>query len=84
MRVTRYKRVVMLVGFILALFFILLRLWQGPQMQGYRIEPMPLVQTVIATGRVVSVSRTQIGSEITGVVLERPPMVIQTGGAGCW
>jgi HlyD family secretion protein len=32
---------------------------------------MPLVQTVVATGRVVTTSRTQIGSEVTGVVLER-------------
>ncbi|GAF59039.1 hypothetical protein JCM18902_1870 [Psychrobacter sp. JCM 18902] len=32
---------------------------------------MPLVQTVVATGRVVAVSNTDIGSEISGVVLER-------------
>jgi len=67
----RYKYVVMLTGVVLALGFVLLRLWQGPLMPGYRIEAMPLVQTVVATGRVVSVSRAQIGSEITGVVLER-------------
>lgn len=71
MRVAPFKRVVLLVLVILALGLVLLRLLQGPQLQGYRIEPLPLVQTVVATGRVVSVSRTQIGSEITGVVLER-------------
>lgn len=71
MRIAPFKRVVMLVLVILALGLVLLRLLQGPQLQGYRIEPLPLVQTVVATGRVVSVSRTQIGSEITGVVLER-------------
>jgi HlyD family secretion protein len=30
-----------------------------------------MVQTVVATGRVVSVSRVQVGSEITGILLER-------------
>jgi len=71
LQVARLKRVVILVVVLVAIGFMLLRLWQGPQVQGYRIELMPLVQTVVATGRVVSVSRTQIGSEITGVVLER-------------
>lgn len=32
---------------------------------------MPLVQTVVATGRVSTVARAQVGSEITGMVLER-------------
>ncbi len=36
-----------------------------------RIEARPLVQIVVATGRVVTPSRIQIGSEITAVVLER-------------
>ena len=48
-----------------------LRWWQGPQVEGYVINAMPLVQTVVATGRVVTESRAQISSEITAVVLER-------------
>jgi len=48
-----------------------LRWWQGPEVQGYVLEQQPLVQTVVATGRVVTTSRAQVGSEITGVVLER-------------
>lgn len=44
---------------------------QGPVLPAYRIEARPLVQTVVATGRVVTPSRVQVGSEITGVVLER-------------
>lgn len=54
---------------ILALFFS----WRlrGPELPGYRIEARPLVQTVVATGRVISTSRAQVGSEITGIVLER-------------
>ncbi len=40
-------------------------------MPAYRLETRPLVQTVIATGRVVTPTRVQVGSEITAVVLER-------------
>jgi len=47
------------------------RVWQGPAVAVYRATPVDLVQTVVATGRIVSTSRAQIGSEITGIVLER-------------
>jgi len=56
---------------LLALGAAALRYWQGPRLAAYRVESRPLVQTVVATGRVVSVSRVQVGSEITGVLLER-------------
>ena len=45
--------------------------WQGPRLPAYHLEPRPLVQNVVATGRVISTSRAQVGSEITAVVLER-------------
>lgn len=51
--------------------FFAFRWWQGPLLPSYRISSMPLVQTVVATGRVVAVSNTEIGSEVSGVVLER-------------
>ena len=44
---------------------------RGPELPGYRVESQPLVQRVVATGRVISTSRAQVGSEITGTVLER-------------
>ena len=44
---------------------------QGPVLPAYELSLRPLQQVVVATGRVSSLSRTQIGSEITGVVLER-------------
>jgi HlyD family secretion protein len=44
---------------------------RGPTFDGYRVEARPLVQTVVATGRVVAVSRAQVGSPVTGVLLER-------------
>jgi HlyD family secretion protein len=47
------------------------RVWQGPAVSAYEVTPVNLVQTVVATGRVISTSRAQIGSEITGIVLER-------------
>ena len=56
---------------LLALGAAALRYWQGPRLAAYPVESRPLVQTVVATGRVVSVSRAQVGSEITGVLLER-------------
>lgn len=54
----------------LVLLFLAMRL-RPPQLPGYRLESAPLVQMVVATGRVISTSRTQVGSEITGTVLER-------------
>jgi HlyD family secretion protein len=44
---------------------------RGPVLSGYRIESGPLVQNVVATGRVIATSRAQVGSEITGTVRER-------------
>lgn len=44
---------------------------RGPALAGYKVAERPLVQTVVATGRVVAVSRAQIGSPVTGVVIER-------------
>jgi HlyD family secretion protein len=55
----------------LTLVLLLFRLWLGPSLPGYHIASQPLVQNVVANGRVISLSRVQIGSEITGVVLER-------------
>ncbi len=71
MRIVHYKSVVIILLLILAVGFALFRWWQGPLLPAYTIASTPLVQTVVATGRVTTVSRAQIGSEITGVVLER-------------
>ncbi|WP_407304704.1 efflux RND transporter periplasmic adaptor subunit [Acinetobacter sp.] len=71
LRIVHYKSVVIILLLILAVGFALFRWWQGPLLPAYTIASTPLVQTVVATGRVTTVSRAQIGSEITGVVLER-------------
>lgn len=44
---------------------------RGPVLAAYEVTARPLVQTVVATGRVAAVSRAQVGSAVTGVVVER-------------
>jgi HlyD family secretion protein len=61
---------VALVALVMVALYAGMRL-RGPELPGYRIETRPLQQTVVATGRVISTSRTQVGSEVTGTVLER-------------
>ena len=69
--VTRYKPWIMIILLVLLVSFAIYRWWQGPLLPSYEVVSSPLIQTIVASGRVEKVSRTQIGSEITGVVLER-------------
>jgi HlyD family secretion protein len=55
----------------LGLGWLLLQSFRGPKLDAYQVDSRPLVQTVVATGRVVAASRAQVGSAVTGVVLER-------------
>lgn len=71
MRAVPYKSIVIIGLIIVIAAFLTFRWWQGPLLPSYTISSMPLVQTVVATGRVVAVSRTEIGSEVAGVVVER-------------
>lgn len=66
-----YKPWIMIILLVLLVSFAIYRWWQGPLLPSYEVVSSPLIQTVVASGRVEKVSRTQIGSEITGVVLER-------------
>ena len=56
---------------IAILALVLLQRARGPELPGYTVESRPLVQVVVATGRVISTSRAQVGSEVTGTLLER-------------
>ena len=47
---------------------------RGPLLPGYEVQAGPLVQNVVATGRVAAPSRVQVGPEITWLVLERRVM----------
>ena len=44
---------------------------RAPELPGYRIATQPLVQRVVATGRVITTSRALVGSEVTATVVER-------------
>ncbi len=70
---TRSKKWLLLAALVavIALGFFVVRWWLGPSVAGYEVESRPLVQSLVATGRVIAVSRAQVGSEITGVVMER-------------
>lgn len=67
----RRRSIAVIVLVLLGAGIVLARQWMGPRLPGYRLETRPLVQTVVASGRVITVSRVQVGSEITGVVRER-------------
>ncbi len=45
--------------------------WLGPRVPAYRVQQRPLLQDVLATGRVITPSRVNVASEITGVVVQR-------------
>ncbi len=53
------------------LAWALIQKMRGPVLAAYEVTQRPLVQNVVATGRVAAVSRAQVGSQVTGVVLER-------------
>src|SRR5690606_37783024 len=76
-----YGKLLLVLALLFLGYWLWLR-WQGPQLPGYRLEWRPLVQTVVATGRVVTPSRVQVGSEITGVVVERRGRGGGRGGGG--
>lgn len=73
---TFWKKTPLLIIWLVAIGLIItagvvFQRWRGPLVTAYQIQSKPLVQIVVATGRVISTSRVQIGSEITGVVTER-------------
>ena len=69
----RSNRIRLLISFAFILLIVagVYRWWQGPLVPAYQLHPIDLVQNVVATGRVISTSRAQVGSEIAGVVTER-------------
>lgn len=59
-----------LIALGLATFWVL-DWWRGPLVVAYRVESRPLVQDVVATGRIITPSRISVASEVTGVVIKR-------------
>jgi HlyD family secretion protein len=68
----RKRALVAVLGLALsALAWMVVQHTRGPALAAYQVSAQPLVQTVVATGRVAAVSRAQVGSAVTGVVVER-------------
>lgn len=68
----RHAVLLLTVGVVVVIgLWMLLRAMQGPQLPAYRLIRQSLVQTVVATGRVASASRAQVGAQIAGVIEER-------------
>lgn len=45
--------------------------WYGQEVPAWEVTEQPLVQSVVATGRVYTPSRVRIGTELTGIVKSR-------------
>jgi HlyD family secretion protein len=69
---------------VLALFLgaAMLRWWMGPQVQTEAVQRRDVLQTVVASGRVESPHRVNIGAQITGTVARVPVTEGQTVKAG--
>lgn len=68
----KHKRLLLVsIAAIAIVALVLLQRARGPELPGYVVESRPLVQVVVATGRVISTSRVQVGSEVTGTLVER-------------
>jgi HlyD family secretion protein len=69
---------------VLALFLgaALLRWWVGPQVQTDAVQRRDVLQTVVASGRVETPHRVNIGAQITGTVARVPVSEGQTVKAG--
>ena len=56
----------------------LLRWWMGPQVQTEAVQRRDLLQTVVASGRVETPHRVDVGAQITGTVVRVPVTEGQT------
>ena len=57
---------------LILIAYIVYQRWQGPQLNGFIVAEAPLVQRVIAAGRVTNAERLQVTSELAGQVVARP------------
>lgn len=61
------RGLILLLVIVVVVWFAWNRL-AGPLVPAYRVQPAPLVQSVVASGRVVAGSTARVGTEVTGVV----------------
>ena len=75
-----------IVGLVLLLAVVaafgVARWWLGPNVQAYAVTRSDVIQTVVASGRVATPRRVEIGSQITGTVDEVPVAEGESVGAG--
>jgi HlyD family secretion protein len=67
--VTRYKPWIMIILLVLLVSFAIYRWWQGPLLPSYEVVSSPLIQTVVASGRVEKVSRLRLVVKLQGLFL---------------
>jgi HlyD family secretion protein len=67
---------------VLILGAALLRWWMGPQVQTEAVQRRDVLQTVVASGRVETPHRVNIGAQITGTVARVPVTEGQTVKTG--
>ncbi|WP_228062637.1 efflux RND transporter periplasmic adaptor subunit [Lysobacter sp. H23M47] len=68
---TRAALLVVLAALLVVAGWLVVLKVQGPPVPAYRLQAQPLVQTVVATGRVASASRAQVGAQVAGVIAQR-------------
>jgi len=57
---------------VAALALAVVRWWVGPIVDAYRVSAGDVIQTVVASGRVATPRRIEIGSQVTGTVVQIP------------
>ena len=65
----RSKIYVVVIALVLAFAFTGWRWWQGPTVAVYKVQQAPLVQRVVASGRVTNQARLTVGTEVVGEVV---------------
>jgi HlyD family secretion protein len=79
----RQHGVKLLLGLLaLMLSMVLLRWWLGPEVQTEAVQRRDVLQTLVASGRVETPHRVNIGAQITGTVARVPVTEGQTVKAG--
>src|SRR5690554_3312287 len=62
---------VLLASLVFVVGYFAWQTWQGPVVQVYTVQRAPLVQTVVAAGRVMNEARLHVGTEVAGMVVAR-------------
>ncbi|RUO20677.1 efflux RND transporter periplasmic adaptor subunit [Aliidiomarina haloalkalitolerans] len=64
-------KVILLGSFLIVVGYFTFQKWQGPVVQVHLMQSAPLVQTVVASGRVMNQARLHVGTEVAGMIVTR-------------